>query len=194
MWDRATRDALIKKTAPKRKVSEAQSRAPKSTYLLSGRAYCGNCSRALYIYGRKGQNNSYGCDGRALGVIASKDCAPAPNMSVPKLNKIVTEWFLGKYGSGHLMKHQYDPGTGYAVRIAELEADRKGLRDDRSAGLYDSEGDAEWYRREYARMGREIAELKKLPERPAGMRMVPTGKTVADEWTLPTTTRPVASF
>ncbi|MCX5050989.1 recombinase family protein [Streptomyces sp. NBC_00474] len=182
LWDRATRDALIKKTAPKRKVSEKERRAPKSTYLLSGRAYCGNCGRTLYIYGRKGQNNSYGCDGRVLGVPSSQNCSPAPNMSVPKLNKLVTAWFMEKFGSGQLMKRQYDPGTGYAARIAELEADRKRLREDRSAGLYDSEDDAEWYRQEYARMGREIAEFKKLPERPAGMRMVPTGKTVADEW------------
>jgi hypothetical protein len=31
-------------------------------------------------------------------------------------------------------------------------------------------------------MGREIAELGRLPERPAGMRLVPTGQTVADAW------------
>ncbi|WP_107122862.1 recombinase family protein [Streptomyces caeruleatus] len=182
LWDRATRDALIKKTAPKREVTEAQRRAPRTTYLASGRSYCGNCGQPLHILSRTTQHNAYGCDGRVLGVVASKDCSPAPTMSIPKLDKILTAWFLERYGNGQVMKRQYDPGTGYAARIAELEADRKRLRDDRSAGLYDSEDDAEWYREEYARMGREIVELKKLPERPAGMRMVPTGKTVKDEW------------
>ncbi|WP_431925317.1 hypothetical protein [Nonomuraea jabiensis] len=37
-------------------------------------------------------------------------------------------------------------------------------------------------RTEYRRIGEEIATLKALPERKPGMRMVPTGRTVAQEW------------
>ncbi|MFF8728898.1 recombinase family protein [Streptomyces sp. NPDC015171] len=180
LWDRATRDALITKTNPK----QDKPRTPKGAYLLTGIAFCGNCSEKAHIRRTKRsmQKSAYCCNARLRGVPASKDCKPAPVITCERLDQEVTDWFLSRYGSGQLMKRQYDPGTGYAARITELEADRKRLRDDRSAGLYDSDDDAEWYRQEYARMGREISELKKLPDRPAGMRLVPTGKTVADEW------------
>ena len=80
------------------------------------------------------------------------------------------------------MRKVYDPGTGHAAQIAELEATRTRLREDRQAGLYDSAEDAVWYRTEYRRLGDEIAALKALPERKPGMRMVPTGRTIAQEW------------
>ena len=55
-------------------------------------------------------------------------------------------------------------------------------REDRQAGLYDSAEDAEWYRTEYRRLGEEITALTALPERKPGMRLVPTGRTIAQEW------------
>src|SRR6266702_2559605 len=48
LWDRATHDALVRVTAPKRDGS----RAPKGAQLLSGVAFCGNCGARLYIAGR----------------------------------------------------------------------------------------------------------------------------------------------
>ncbi|MFG2370405.1 recombinase family protein [Streptomyces sp. NPDC048504] len=178
LWDHATRDALIEKTATK----QTGRRAQKGTRLLSGLSFCGKCGVRLYVYYRAGRKIGYACTARLDGVRTSQDCKPAPSIQAVKLDKEVEDWFLAKYGHGQLMQREFDPGTGYASRIAELEADRKRLRADRSAGLYDSDDDAEWYRHEYARMGREIGELKKMPERPPGMRMIPTGKTVADEW------------
>jgi hypothetical protein len=94
----------------------------------------------------------------------------------------VGDWFLARYGAGEVLRKVYDPGTGHAAQVAELEANRKRLREDRQAGLYDSAEDAEWYRTEYRRLGEEIAALRALPERKAGMRMVPTGRTIAQEW------------
>ncbi|HTU73840.1 MAG TPA: hypothetical protein VMG38_10010 [Trebonia sp.] len=41
------------------------------------------------------------------------------------------------------MRRIYDPGTGHAAEIAELEVARRRLRDDRNVGLYDSAEDAE---------------------------------------------------
>jgi site-specific DNA recombinase len=63
------------------------------------------------------------------------------------------------------MRKVYDPGTGHAAQIAELEATRTRLREDRQAGLYDDAGDAEWYRTEDRRLGEEITALRALPER-----------------------------
>jgi site-specific DNA recombinase len=80
------------------------------------------------------------------------------------------------------MRKVYDPGTGHAAQIADLEATRARLRDDRQAGLYDSAEDADWFRTEYRRLGEEIAALKAVPERKPGIRMVPTGRTIAQEW------------
>ncbi|WP_058047147.1 recombinase family protein [Streptomyces roseifaciens] len=179
LWDHATRDALVKKTAPQ----WTGKRAPKGVRLLSGIAFCGVCGQRLYMMARTGQNPSYGCTARTRGIPSSAKCKPAPSMSVPRLDKEVTDWFLDEYGSHQVMRKEFDPGTGYAARIAEIDADRTRLRGDRQAGLYESEADTEWYRTEYTRMTREIEELKKLPERPAGMRLVPIGRTIEASWT-----------
>ena len=92
------------------------------------------------------------------------------------------EWFLARYGAGEVMRKVYDPGTGHAAQIKELEAARRRLRDDRNAGLYDSADDAEWYRTEYKRLGEEITVLGALPERKPGMRTKGTGRTIAQDW------------
>ncbi len=81
-----------------------------------------------------------------------------------------------------MMRREYDPGTGIAAKIAKISSDRTRLQEDRSAGLYESPEDAQWFRNEYARMTREIEELREMPDRTPGMRLVPTGKTVEDEW------------
>ena len=48
LWDRATHDALVKATAPKRDGT----RAPKGMRLLTGAAFCGNCGARLHVTGR----------------------------------------------------------------------------------------------------------------------------------------------
>jgi hypothetical protein len=47
LWDRATRDALAKATAPKRDGK----RAPKGLRLLTGAAFSGNCGARLHVRG-----------------------------------------------------------------------------------------------------------------------------------------------
>jgi hypothetical protein len=64
----------------------------------------------------------------------------------------VSEWFVKRYGAGELMRQEWDPGTGHAAQVAELEATRTRLRTDRNAGLYDEPDEAEWYRTEYKRL------------------------------------------
>ncbi|MBV9447649.1 MAG: recombinase family protein [Streptosporangiaceae bacterium] len=178
LWDRPTHDALIAATAPKRSAS----RAPKGVQLLSGLAFCGNCGARLYLTGRRSDSGAYGCSARVRGIPASAGCKPAPAIGVAALDAQVGEWFLARYGMASVMRKVYDPGTGHTAQIAELEATRKRLRDDRNAGLYDSADDAEWYRTEYKRIGDEIAALRALPERKPGIRTVPTGRTIAEEW------------
>jgi site-specific DNA recombinase len=178
LWDRPTHDALVKATAPKR----SGSRAPKGSRLLSGVAFCGNCGARLYLTGQREGQYKYGCTARVRGILSSAGCKPAPRIGVAMLDAQAGEWFLARYGAGEVMRKVYDPGTGHAAEAAELGATRKRLRDDRNAGLYDSADDAEWYRTEYKRLGDEITALKALPERKPGIRMVPTGRTIAREW------------
>ncbi len=178
LWDRPTQDALVAATAPKR----SGSRAPKGVQLLSGVAFCGNCGARLYLTGRRADSNAYGCTARVRGIPASGGCKPAPTIGVAALDAQAGAWFLARYGAGEVMRKVYDPGTGHAAQIAELEATQTRLRDDRQAGLYDSPKDAEWYRAEYLRLGEEIAALRALPERKPGIRTVPTGRTIAQEW------------
>jgi site-specific DNA recombinase len=180
LWDRATRDALVTATAPRRDGT----RAPKGMRLLTGTAFCGNCGARLHVTGRGHSRYAYAyeCTARIRGIRASAQCRPAPAMALSAADALVGGWFLARYGSGEVMRKIYDPGTGHAAQIAELEATRTRLREDRQAGLYDDAGDAEWYRTEYRRLTEEIAALKALPERKPGMRMVPTGRTIAQEW------------
>jgi site-specific DNA recombinase len=178
LWDRATHLALVAKLSRKR-----GARTPKGVSLLSGVGFCGNCGARLYIMGHSGKyDHAYGCPARGRGIPSSQHCKPAPSMSIPRLDAAVQEWFLNEYGSGMVMKRIYDPGTGHGSAITALEADRQRLREDRTAGLYDAADDAEWFRTQYARIGREIEELRALPERAPGMRMLETGRTVAQDW------------
>lgn len=175
LWDRATHEALIAKTAPKR----TGSRAPRGARLLSGRAFCGTCGEKLYI---ASWPLCYICTARVRGIRRSADCKPAPAMTISNLEAAVTAYFLDRFGSTPVMRRVFDPGSGHAARIASLEADRRRLREDRAAGLFDSDDDAAWFREQYARMGRELDAVRAEPERPAGMRWVMTGRTVADQW------------
>jgi site-specific DNA recombinase len=178
LWDRATHDALVQATAPKRDGT----RAPKGMRLLTGAAFCGNCGARLEAKGRGNSRYAYQCTALMRGIRASAGCKPAPSMAIPAVDALVSEWFLARYGSGEVMRKIYDPGTGQASQIAELEATRTRLREDRQAGLYDSAEDADWYRTEYRRLGEEITALRALPERKPGLRLVPTGRTIAQEW------------
>jgi hypothetical protein len=161
LWDRATHDALVTATAPRRDGT----RAPKGMRLLTGTAFCGNCGARLHVTGRGHSRYAYECTARIRGIRASAQCRPAPAMALTAADALVSGWFLARYGSGEVMRKIYDPGTGHAAQIAELEATRTRLREDRHAGLYDSAEDAEWYRTEYRRLGEEITALTALPER-----------------------------
>ena len=178
LWDRATHDALVTATAPRRDGH----RAPKGMRLLTGTFFCGNCGARLHVTGRGNGRYAYECTARIRGIRASAGCRPAPAIAITAADALVSEWFLARYGSGEVMRKIYDPGTGHAAQIAELEATRTRLREDRQAGLYDSAEDADWYRTEYRRLGEEISALKALPERKPGIRLVPTGRTIAQEW------------
>ncbi|MFC1439786.1 recombinase family protein [Streptacidiphilus sp. N1-10] len=178
LWDQATRDALIEATTPKR----AGSRAPKGVNRCSGLSFCGNCQARLYIAGRSGPEMAYGCTARVRGIITSQACKPAPSIKISILDGEVETWFLGTYGTHEVMERIYDPGTGYAERIAALQADKARLRSDRLAGLYDDPEEDVWFKTNYARLNQEIEELRKLPERPAGMRTVSTGITISQKW------------
>jgi site-specific DNA recombinase len=178
LWDRATRESLVTATAAKRDGK----RAPKGLRLLTGAAFCGNCGARVHVKGRAYDRHAYECTARIRGIRASAECKPAPCISMAAADAVVSEWFLARYGAGEVMRKIYDPGTGHAAQIAEHEATRARLREDRQAGLYDSADDAEWYRTEYRRLGEEVAALKALPERKPGMRMVPAGRTIAQEW------------
>jgi site-specific DNA recombinase len=150
--------------------------------LLTGAAFCGNCEARLEAKGRGHSRYAYQCTALMRGIRASADCQPAPSTAIPAADALVSEWFLARYGAGEVMRKIYDPATGHAAQIAELEATRTRLREDRQSGLYDDGEDADWYRAEYRRLGEDITALKALPERKPGMRLVPTGRTIAMEW------------
>jgi hypothetical protein len=177
LWDQATHDALVKKTAPKR----SGTRAPKSVHRLSGLSSCGNCGTGLYIVGRSGEVG-YGCTGRVRGLPHSQKCKPAPTMSVNRMDERVQDWFLETYGDLEEVKRIYDPGTGYAAQIKTLKADRDRLLRDREAGVYDDPEREAWFYERNRQLGEQIKELAALPDREPGMRIMPTGRRIAEVW------------
>ena len=113
-------------------------RAPKGMRLLTGAFFCGNCGARLHVTGRGNSRYAYECTARIRGILASAGVEePAPAIALTAADALVSEWFLARYGSGEVMRKIYDPGTGHAAQIAELEATRTRLREDRQAGLYD---------------------------------------------------------
>jgi hypothetical protein len=187
LWDEAMRTALIAKLAAKRPrdTQDKQTRAPRGVRLLSGRVFCPTCKTRLYVgsTGPKGNRRIlYHCTGRVLGLPNSQGCKPAPSMEAAKLERIVAEKFLAKWGDKRLLRREFDPGTGYAARIAELERDRARLESDRAAGIYDRPADEVRFYENHKRMSAEIDALSALPDRPASMRWLPTGQRLADQW------------
>jgi len=177
LWDVPTHLALIAKTAPK----GTRDAAPRGTQLMTGGAWCGSCGQVLYVGGPR-DRNLYGCTGRVRGIQASAQCKPAPSIGVAELDAQVSAWFIATYGAGEVMKRVWDPGTGHTAQIAELTAARDRLRADRDAGLYDDDGEAEWYRARYRSLTDEIKALRALPERAPGMIETGTGRTIGQEW------------
>lgn len=183
LWDHATHKALVEKLTAKRPTG---TRAPRGLRLLAGRAFCGTCQRRLHVSTlvlRNGEKElRYICNGRTRGVPMSADCKPAPTMLATDMERIVTDKFLAEWGDTPLLRREFDPGTGYAARIAELERDQERLERDRAAGLFERPDAEARYYENHKRMTAEITELSVLPDRPASMVLVPTGKTVADQW------------
>ncbi|MFJ5234739.1 recombinase family protein [Kitasatospora sp. NPDC088391] len=180
LWDRQTQAALREKLtkAPK------GPRAPKSELLLPNVAVCGCCTVRLYRTStshKSGIIPAWACKARTDGLLGSEKC-PQPSAPIAEMDEFAERRFLTEFGPAEFTERVWEPGNGVAQRIADLEADRERLRADRAAGLYDDQDDAEWYRREYARMGAELREAKATPEKPAGWYSVPTGRTVASEW------------
>ncbi|WP_063775094.1 recombinase family protein [Streptacidiphilus anmyonensis] len=183
LWDRPTQAALREKVE-RRPITDK--RGPRGMMLLSGLAWCGVCAERLYrsgcSYADLQRVPALGCKGRSFGLPQSQDCKPSPTIAMPVMDTYVTNWFLATFGPASESRKVYEPGNGMAQRIADLKADRERLRDDRATGLYDLPDDAEWFRREYARLGEELQEAQATPEKPAGWYTVPTGRTVADWW------------
>ncbi|MFE2976627.1 recombinase family protein [Streptomyces sp. NPDC059258] len=177
LWDYSTHLTLIEKTKTEpRENDRPVGRAGQGRQLYSSRVLCGNCGHKV-VASEKG---GYHCDARHYGL--TDKCKSSPNMRVHLFDEEATRLFLAEFGDGQVMEKVFQPGTTYAARIAELKGSRARLREDRKAGMYRDEDDYEWYQREYKRMGEEIAQLKELPERPAGVRAVPTGQTVKEQW------------
>ena len=179
LWDRATHEALIKATDIRGKSGRAQ----KGEQLLTGIAFCGQCGWRLYVAAQPQRDRTiYRCLARGRGIAASQHCKPAPTISSAILDARVSERFLADYGDALEVERVWDPGTGHQSEIASLEAARTRLRDDRSAGLYDSIEDRDWYQRTYKGMTEQIEALANLPKRDPGFREKPTGRTVRDKW------------
>ncbi|MEV5676587.1 recombinase family protein [Streptomyces sp. NPDC052179] len=184
LWDRATHEALKRVIRQRGRAHPAGDRVSNHKYLLTGILFCGQCHTQLNTHPTPEERGGrrYQCKARWRGIRGAEHCKPSPSYTVKGLDARIENWFLSQYGKGMIMETVYDAGDGTPERIAEVEAARRRLRDDREAGLYDAPDDAAWFRDRYAEMGRELSMLRRLPVRAPGMVTRPTGETIEDKW------------
>jgi hypothetical protein len=84
-------------------------------------------------------------------------------MAMAAADAVVSGWFLSRYGAGEVMRKIYDPGTGHAAQIAELEATRARLCEDRQAGLYD-DALASGHDQQHTNLAGKTAKLPAAPQ------------------------------
>lgn len=158
--------------------------------LLVRVAYCAGkntdgteCGRPLYgssrVVWKNGKKTServltYRCTERGTG--------HAVSARMDLMDQWAEEQFLSKLGAVQVTERVEVPGQDHSADIQRVRESIKRLRADREMGLYDGAEDEA----EYAEMMRTlIAERRELEARPVippSVRMVPTGKTYADEW------------
>jgi DNA invertase Pin-like site-specific DNA recombinase len=191
MWGYAKHVALVKKLTPKPRKPQAENvpvhRAPRTDALMSGTSFCGQCGYRSYVETAtrrhtKEKIKGYSCRARSKGFKGAENCTHSPYITMDELDRTAAEEFLTRFGQVEEYEEVYDAGSDATARLAEVEAERNRLRDDRNAGLYDEPDDAEWYRSEFKRLTAVMNELKAAPQRQAGMYWRPTGVTVADRW------------
>lgn len=191
MWDYAKHEALIAKLTPKRQV---KTRNPRTDHMMMGLSWCGVCGHRMYVDQPKRLADGSWCLGvkckaqqkgypHAIANHSKTDAErAAPFFLMRELEGMAVERFLADYGDHMRWEQAFDPGNDTAAQLAEAEAQAKRLREDRKAGLYDSEEDAEWFRSEYKKVSAEIAEFKAVPQRRACVYWRPSGVTVAELW------------
>jgi site-specific DNA recombinase len=111
--------------------------------LLTGAAFCGTCGARPHVTGRGGSRYAYECTARIRGIRASARCRPAPAIALTAADALVSGWFPGPLRGRGGQRKIYEPGTGHAAQIAELEATgtRLSLRWQRAQGAFQHGGD-----------------------------------------------------
>jgi hypothetical protein len=192
LWSYAKYVALVARLTPKARPKPTVegvpvTRAPRTDALMSGGSTCGQCGYRMYVetHTKRGydyKTKGYACRARKRGYAAAENCTHSPYIAMDELDRLATEEFLSRFGAVEEYEEAYDPGSDATARLAEVEAERNRLRDDRNAGIYDSRADAEWFRAEFQRLTAVMGELRAAPQRTARMYWRPTGVTVADKW------------
>jgi site-specific DNA recombinase len=141
-------------------------------------ASCATCSDTIYKCEFKGGRPTtffpyYICYG------AKKKLCPQKNVRADKVDALISDIVLGTIGPLEVLRRDFIPAEDNAERLVYVQRLIEELDDDRHAGV---ETNRERYQRRKGKLAAEEAELLARPARPAGYRMVSTGRTYADVW------------
>ncbi|WP_336922767.1 recombinase family protein [Aquipuribacter sp. SD81] len=138
--------------------------------LLSGIVTCGLCGRPLYVRTNARQDLAYACSAGSQG----KSC-PGVSISCPHLEDYVTEQFLADVGPAEVVDRVVEaPDDADAAEVeASIAATTRQMGDD--------DADVEALSKRLAALKERRAVIRSRP-RERRVRIVPTGRTFAEEW------------
>ncbi|OKI19328.1 recombinase family protein [Streptomyces sp. CB03911] len=167
----------------------------KATLLLHT-AWCPGCEEFMHYNGRvisprAGEDDTpapegtekradlYNCPAARIGKRRPADGCPGVSIRAVNLEEMVEEWFLTRFGHFEYTERVNTGGSDHAADMADLEADIEEL----ASGLAGLRGAAKEAVLQQLNARQDALEaLQVLPTVPAGVRWVPTGRTVREEW------------
>ena len=148
-------------------------RKSKTTALLSGVAFCAECSAALHHQYLSGRDYSYyRCASKGAG-------CPSGSLRTDELDQVVAETLLDRIGHLERTERVYVQASDHTEDLEAVEAAIARLRAESDAGLLDSPDE---YIHRLARLQERREALRALPQRPAGFEWRGLGETYAEAW------------
>ncbi|MFJ6720476.1 recombinase family protein [Streptomyces sp. NPDC091259] len=153
-------------------------KAPAASHWLSGVARCTECHRNLKQRTSPDGVKSFTCN----GVSETGLHKPGVYVNMAKLVAWVNEEFPRVYGRMDEVKRVWHPGSDATRDLAQVNRSIRSLRDDRDAGLYESEEDEADYRSRLTKLIARRNALQEIPHEEPHWEMQKTGRQLGDVW------------
>ncbi|MCX4552262.1 recombinase family protein [Streptomyces sp. NBC_01500] len=160
-------------------LQQAPRKAPAASHWLSGAARCFPCAGNLKQRTSPDGVKAFTCGGSS----ETGRHRPGVYINRAKLVDWVREEFPRIYGVLPEVKRVWHPGSDATRDLAQVNRTIRALRDDRDAGLYESDEDETEFRDRMARLLARRKALQAVPVEEPHWEKQETGRTLAEVWT-----------